>query len=462
MMVGKFSASGWIDLLARALLGLSEAQKSCLSKYLGQHQPVPDESGWRFRCPPGFPLDDLHDLYTMVRHRHVSGEEKQYAVLCTELDSVRYILRSHPTLESVVSRIVGRDDFWVQILGRGALTSLTNLIVGLMARAGELSGDGFHAAASELNTLLVAAGGDKTAGVPGDLDIGYDMVLFHGLSLREKFEIGSGMTIVPFEQVRTFVDGSVLEDVAPTVIKYDDWQSVGAVIKPFRWKPEFRRTGDEGGSELDRPGPFFREAQDFLELLAVSHGVPVVCLVAVFHCISQSACRLLGQVHDRGNVYWGRSAHLFDRFPGSSELLNGAFNEARTAFEERKSERYRNVAPVIGRLAEALARGGQYAAEDKVLDVVIVLERMFKPKDGRISAQLQERVADFLGSDDEAQSRVKKAVKHVYDVRSAIIHGPKDEKKGRLLKEKDKAFDEGFGLARRSLFKMLGEGPSQQ
>ena len=132
------------------------------------------------------------------------------------------------------------------------------------------------------------------------------------------------------------------------------------------------------------------------------------------------------------------------------------FIEARTAFEDRKGERYRTVAPVIGRLAEALARDGQYAAEDKVLDVMIGLERMFKPKDrGGISDQLQKSVADFLGGDDEAQSQMKQAGKHAYDVRSAIIHGPKDERKRRLLEEKQKAFDAGFDLARQSLFKML-------
>ena len=462
MTAGEFSSDEWIERLARALPGLAEAQEPYLQEYYRQNRGVYVVYGGRDGDPPAFPLDDLRDLYAMARHGDAFDEQEYYASLCAVLDPVRSILRSHPTLARVVSRIIGKDDFWIQILGSGSSTSLTDLIGGLMARADELPGDGFRAAASELNAFLDAAGEDKIAGVPGDLDVGYDVVLFYGLSLRETFEIGDGMSIVPFNQARAFVDGSVLEDVAPTVIKYNDWRSVGAVVKPFRWKPEFRQTGYERESELDRPGPFFREAQDFLDLLAVSHGVPVVCLVAVRHCISRSACRLLGQAHNHGGFYWGRSARLFDRFPGSPELLMGAFTEARTAFEERKSEQYRRVAPVIGRLAEALARGGQYAAEDKVLDVAIALERMFRPGDKGISAQLQESVADFLGSDGEAQSQVRKAVKHVYDVRSAIIHGPKDERKRRLLEEKNKAFDAGFGLARQSLFKMLRDGPPQQ
>ena len=92
---------------------------------------------------------------------------------------------------------------------------------------------------------------------------------------------------------------------------------------------------------------------------------------------------LLGQPHSHGAIYWGHSAHLFNQLPRSPELLISKFAEAKNAFEERKSERYREVAPVIGRLAEALARSGQFATEDKVLDVAIALERMFKPQGQR-------------------------------------------------------------------------------
>lgn len=462
MTAEEFSADDWIDRLAQALIDLAEEQKPYLREYHKHNPRAHFELGGRDGNPLAFSLDDLRDLYAMAFYSHGFGEEKYYAALNAALNPVRGILRWHPTLARVVSPIIGRDDFWMGILGSGCSTSLTDLAAGLMARAYEFPGDGFRAAATELNAFLVTGEEDKTVGVPGDLDVGYDVVLFHGLSLREKFEIGDDMTIVPFEQVQVFVDESVLEDVAPTVIKYNDWRSIGAVVKPFRWKPEFRRTGYEGIPELDRPGPFFREAQEFLDLLAVSHGMPLVCLVMVPHCLNRGACRLLGRPHSHGGVYWGRSAHLFDRLAGSPELLIGKFAEAKNAFEEQKSERYREVAPVIGRLAEALAPVGQFATEDQILDVAIALERMFKPKDGRISEQLQKSVADLLGGGDEVQSQIKENIKHFYNVRSAIIHGPNNDKKKRLLEEKKEAFDAGFNLARRSLFKMLRDGSLQR
>ncbi len=462
MTTEEFSANDWIDRLAQVLPDLAKKQNPYLREYHNHNPRVHFELGGRDGNPLAFSLDDLRDLYAIAFHSYDFGEEKHYADLNEVLNPVRSILRSHPTLARVMSPIIGRDDFWMRILGSGSSTSLTDLTAGLMARADDLSCDGFWKAATELNAFLVMGGEDKTTGVPGDLDIGYDVVLFHGLSLREKLEIGSDMTIVPFKQVRVFVDESVLEDVAPTVIKYNDWRSVGAVVKPFRWKPEFRRTDYEGDPELDRPGPFFREAQEFLDLLAVSHGMPIVCLVLVSHCLNRGACRLLGQPHSHGGVYWGRSAPLFAQLPGSPDLLISKFAEAKNAFEERKSERYREIAPVIGRLAEALARDGQFAVEDKVLDVAIALERMFKPRDRGISRQLQKKVAGFLEGNDEVQSRVKKTVEHFYNVRSAIIHGPEDKRKKHLLQEKKKAFDAGFYLARQSLFKKLRNGPPQQ
>ena len=331
-----------------------------------------------------------------------------------------------------------------------------------MARADELSGDGFRTAASELNAFLVTDGKNKTAGVLGDLSVEYDVVLFHGLMLKERIDIGDEIAILPFDQVRTFLEEGLVEELAPPGARFNNWRSVAAVVRLFRWEPAFRQTGYEAELELRRPGPFFWEVQTLLELLAVAHEAPLLCLAGLPYCINRSASRLLGLEHRNGSFHRGRSAQEFDGFKASPELVSEALAEAREVFENRGGKRYGTMAPIVSRLAGALARSGQYAAEDQILDVAIALERMFKPKDRNISAQLQEKVAGFLEGDDEAQFQVKEAVKHFYEVRAAIIHGPKDGKKKRLLEEKKEAFDAGFDLARRSLFKMLRNGPPQQ
>jgi len=463
MTAEEFSAGDWIDRLAQALPGLAEEQKPYLREYRKHDPRAHFELRGRGDNSSVLRLDDLRDLYFMAYHSHAFAEEKEYAAaLRAVLNPVRYILRSHPTLNRVVGLIIGEDDFWMQILGSGNSTSLTDLIAGLMVRADELPGDGFQAAASELNAFLAPAGKDKAVGVPGDLDVGYDVVLFRGLTLKERIDIGDEMAILPLDQARAFLEEGLVEELSPPDAKFNDWRSVGAVVKPFRWKPKFRRTGHERDLELRRPGPFFREAQNFLDLLAVAHEVPLLRFAALPYCINRSASRLLGLEHRNGSFHRGRSAQEFDGFKVSPELVSEALAEAREAFENRGGKRYGTMAPIVSRLAGALARSGQYAAEDQILDVAIALERMFKPKDGRVSTQLQESAADFLGGKDEIQSQMKEAMKHFYDVRSAIIHGPKDGKKKRLLEEKKEAFDAGFNLARRSLFKMLRNGPPRQ
>lgn len=86
------------------------------------------------------------------------------------------------------------------------------------------------------------------------------------------------------------------------------------------------------------------------------------------------------------------------------------------------------------------------------------LERLFKPASRRISLDLQNAVADTLGISSESKAHFRDQVKHFYDVRSAIIHGPVDTKKKQLLTQTGEAFQNGFELARASLMKKLEAG----
>ena len=183
-----------------------------------------------------------------------------------------------------------------------------------MARADELPGNGFHEAAGELHALLDSASGGDASAMPGDLNIGYDVVLFHGLCLEEEIDIGGGLAMLPFERARAFVDEEVLKDMAPDVVRYQDRRMVGTVVKPFRWRPSVQRSGDLTDTVAEPPGRFVPGALEFLELLAVSHRVPIVCLAAVRKCLRRSACSLLGQVHNHGGLQWGRPVHRFDPF----------------------------------------------------------------------------------------------------------------------------------------------------
>ena len=185
---------------------------------------------------------------------------------------------------------------------------------------------------------------DKRGGIlRHGLDVGYHAVLFYGLTLTERIDVTDGITLLPFEQLRSFVDNRLVEELSPPGAGFHHWRSIGAAVRPFRWKLTFHSSGREGE---------FEEAQTFLELLGVAHATPVLCLAALACCMDRSASRLLGGVDYRGVIYRARAAQGFDGFDECPGLAPEAFVEAKKAFDNRTSEPFGKLAPIIGRLAD--------------------------------------------------------------------------------------------------------------
>ena len=311
MTSGEFAAGDWIDRLAGALGKLAGAQDPFLQKYWEDHPRVHVVDNGK---PPPFPLDDLRCLYAQVRYSRRWGNEEHYAPLRAVLDPARHALLSHPTLArvAITGRVIGDNDFWMRILNSGASISAADLIAGLMARAAELSGDRFRAAARELNAFLAPAGDGEATDVLGNLDEGCDAMLFYGLTVTERIEVADGMAILPFGQARRFVDMDLVEKLAPSSAVFRGWQSVGAMVRPFRWRPVFSPAGDVNEPVTAPPGPFFQEARMFLDLLAVSHAAPLLPLAALSDCIDRSAGRLLGRDSSGPRFYQSWPAQAFD------------------------------------------------------------------------------------------------------------------------------------------------------
>lgn len=455
MTSAEFDAAAWVERLARLLPPLAQAQVPYLREYQERYGRT---TNLRDGDPPPFPLEDLRLLYDEVRDGRLWGMEARYAPLRTMLDPVRRALLCHPTLErvAVTGRLIGDNDFWMQTLGSGGRIFAGNLIAGLMARASELTDEGFRTAAQELNAFLSPVG-DRTASVaPGSLDEACDMFLFFGLSLSGRIELEAGMVLLPFEEVLRFVDRDLVEGLAPRAGAVHGWREVGAVARPFRWRPEFRRRGSVNEPLGPPPPPFFEEAAAFLDLLAVSHSTRVAPIAAFSNCIDESAGRLLGH-EPRGPGFYQRwSAEGFSPFDGCPEMRPSALAEVQEVYRCRESARFRRMAPVATRLSEALSRNGRFGVADRVLDVAMSLERMYVLDGGKIGRKLRGRAARFLGTDETSHERIKESVQEVYDVRSDIIHNRMD----RLTPERvHSAYVEGFEIARRSLFRILREGP---
>ena len=86
----------------------------------------------------------------------------------------------------------------------------------------------------------------------------------------------------------------------------------------------------------------------------------------------------------------------------------------------------------------------------------MALERMHVPDEGNYGRKLRNRTARFPASYAASEQRIKEAVKELCDVRSDIVHN----RLYRLTPERvHSAYINGFDLARRSLFRLLREGP---
>ena len=163
----------------------------------------------------------------------------------------RAALAAHPVLAHVLDSLAGKEAFCIQIANRGKVGTLLGMISGLMARGMGVPEGGFRLAASEFNALFdPAADPDRTLSFE-DLSVGYHVMLFHGLQVTERHALTEDMAILPFEQLNQFVSKSVLQDVAPGIIRFNRHQSVGAIVKPFRWKPEFRAWAGNFEPDLD-------------------------------------------------------------------------------------------------------------------------------------------------------------------------------------------------------------------
>ena len=453
-----FSTVDWIDRLTPALANLAKVQMPYLEEYFKRNQSVQVFEDWSGGETPVFPLDDLRMLYAIARRGNIRGEAEYYAPLCEVLDPVRHILRSHPTLARVVSPIIGKDEFMMDILNSGGLTNTTDLIAGLIARAAELPEDRYRTAVAELNGLLGLIPVEGQGGVPGELDVGYDAVLFYGLTFTEQIDIADGMVVLPIEQIRRFVGESQVNEIAPPAAGFHGWRSLGAVVKPFRWRPEFRRTGYVSNRAPRNPGEFFRAAVIFLDLLAVAHATPVPYLATMSNCIDRSAGRLLGLADRKNSHNPGRSAQIFDGFDLCPEPVTAALDEAREAFRHRKSEHFTRVATDVGRLSEALVRDGRFPDENRFLKLAITLERMYGLPERMISLELQNRASSYLGTDLESQKKIRKGIKAFYNTRSKIAHSGSDNVPPQ---ERSEAFGKGFDIAKQTLFKLLREGPPE-
>ena len=457
MTEGEFAAGEWIERLACALSELAEMQERYrdeLDERRRQRMYTERRIGrW---IGDDHPSDDLWAFYSRASFADGVYFERHYGPLRVVLTRVRAVLAEHPAWAGVMDPSDKKDTIGMRVVNFVGAGNDSSIIGGLMTRAKGVPGEGFRVASSELNAVLDPDTKCVQSSGFSELATGFHVALFFGLRVSAEVRVAKDMTIVPFERVAAYLHESMLHRVAPEITEYNRWNSVSAIVRPFRWRPEFYRSGEDSEPELDWESNFFEDAEVLIELLAMSHATPVVCLATVPYCAHRTAMGLLGEGNQGSGFGSRRWVRTFDTNTEPSEVNMDAMEETRKAFRERNSERYRDCAPVIARLVEALARSGRFRIEDRILDVAIALERMYELDQGEISFKLKTRAACFLGTGRADRLRVFRDVEELYKMRSAIVHRGKKRSSNKARHE---AFTKGFDVARRTVVKLLRHGP---
>lgn len=451
----EFDTCSWVDRVAVALAGLDGVHRPFLEEYCLQNPP-PVVAGDRYESE--FPLDDARMLYAEVRHNMALGKESRSEPLRTVLDHARHALLSHPALERVAvsGRNIGENDFFMRILNSGSSISASDLIAGLMSRAADLSDDRFRKAARELDAFLSPDRDGEAGNVLGNLDEGCDILLFYGLAVTERIDLCDGMAIFPYQEIRRFVDEESLQELSPSDAAFHDQWCGGAFARTFRWRPTLHRRGSIDESSTKPSRPLFPTAQQFLDLLAVSHTTPVIPLTLTSDHIDRSAGRLLGFGEHNLGMYRKWPVDAFGGLDECPAVNTKQLEEVLEIFKARESTRFNRLAPFLGRLAVALGRNDRFADEVRTLDVAIVLEGLYELPRSRKTRKLARRVSGFLGTDEEDRRRLEDSVTRFYNTRSEIVHSMSE---GASPFRNDAAFVTGFSIARRSLLKLLIDGP---
>lgn len=452
----QFEEERWKERLADGLVGLSAAQKPFLRRHWQAHG-FPTKVSFNGQDETPFPSDDHLTLLEDARMSNRFGNAEYFAPLVAALNPVRGVLRDHPVFAKALGRRIGDDEVQVGILNSATLTGLSQMIVGQMAQNPSVTKEGFMKTASSLNSLLLPTASDTEPNRTDAINVGMDIAVLYGIRTKSEIALGEGYSLVPFNALKDYVDPVWIKEVAPEHVEWRKTEGISAIVHRFRWTPTIRNKYSFSEGVYKAPPPLFhRWIEEFSNLLALSLGVRVSRILTLEDCISRVASDLLGQHHGPSSPLKGRSiSHLFSSFTEFKEADVEQIERACALFSRRAKSDYAELVPAIYRMAEAYSRDGRFAAHDRVLDIAIIFERLFKPGSRQISKNLQQEVAKLLGETDKDKDDIKASVEHFYNVRSAIIHGPSDSRKQQLLKEVERAWLSGSNNAREALLKKL-------
>ena len=402
-------------------------------------------------------LDDLNAvLFTLMSANANSQPENDNPDLDARRTRVAEVLARHPALADLLPT---SGTWHLHSLALGIPCTTEKLLATLIDRLLDTANHiGIEPAARTLNRLLSHA---EKRNLPG-----FELTFFRGLKLTNRWDIAPGLCALPFPMLKQQLRRRVqrLPDSLLYRIDPGHEQSVAVLVSEIRWGPVIVSTK---GRTLSDPYPvemkliFDHNPLLLLALMAVTLQHPLWILFNT-RCAEPWVDDFLDVTGGGGSIFPSPTQLEPRTFPEATpeaaELTERAFREWNTLpLSDREV-----LALAITRLSESLSRTGMLAGQDRVLDVSIALEILYRLDQQEITYKLSTRAGWYLGNDVDDRVETRKAIAKFYGLRSQIIHGA-SAKRGRKQKRSNpkderQIREQAFQVARATLLRHLERG----
>lgn len=233
-----FDPSDWETRLSDALRALAKTQISFMEDYWNANG-FPTQYSFNGKDETPFPTYDYYRVYEAALTAKTSKDKEHYTPLAEALAPLRSLLRVHPAFATVLKMKLGPEAVQVGIINGQSYTSIAQFISGFMARQYYRPNKKFLWTAQEINSLLSLASRHNTSPLSNDLDLGYDIDLYYGAKIDKKYDQGGGLLVLPFSELREYIELIGLRTERPIKSKHVIWICFLALLRLFVGSQKF-------------------------------------------------------------------------------------------------------------------------------------------------------------------------------------------------------------------------------
>ena len=361
------------------------------------------------------------------------------------------LLCRHPELNRNASG-VGNDLATFVVMPSGGSLLQLSILARHLAKSALLRG--CVEAVDHLETFLSLSAEGR---VPG-----YEIWIFHGLTLSGEIEIAPGLEIVDYQ--RAAERGLVKSEHPDRVDTTSNYAGMSALVlarettwgpclvpprtsrdEPLNVTPEFRWAP---GCGTDIVFDLLSVCTSHeIQILFISYSAPEFVDVSAGFVSGSGS----GYIHSEG---WKKRELTEEHVRHLQGLL--------VLWSHFNSDERETLEMAVSRLSSSIYRNrGRFWLQDRILDAAICLEIMYQLQSPELTNKLATRAAHLLEKEPDKRIEIFDQVDAFYDARSNIAHGDKGKRQGKRKKKTtdfEVAADLGFTLASKTLRALLENG----